>query len=49
MEKSDSFAIIDINISDKERMDSGKDKPEDGSNNQKSPFSTVIKFRKFFT
>lgn len=44
MEKSDSFAIIDINIGDK-AMDNGNNNEEENKN--KSPFTTVIKIRKF--
>lgn len=44
MDKSDSFAIIDIDIGDK-KMDNGNN--NDDENKNKPPFKTVIKIRKF--
>lgn len=50
MENSDSFAIIDINISDKKEMKNYDDNlnsiSEDDNTKNKSPFTTVIKIRK---
>lgn len=42
MENSDSFAILGINLSDKD-----KDELKTNDGNKKSPITTVIKIRKF--
>lgn len=50
MEKSDSFAILDINIGDKDKNDAGTEKENNpDSGRKKMPFTTVIKIRKFTT
>lgn len=50
MEKSDSFAILDINIGDKDKKDMSAENDNNTDDHNKknpSPFTTVIKIRKF--
>lgn len=43
MEQSESYAILDINIYDKD-----SEKTENNDNKKKTPLTTVIKIRKLF-
>lgn len=50
MEKSNSFALIDVNIGDKDMipsMNDGSEKTEEEIKKNKSSFTTVFKIRKF--
>lgn len=49
MEKSNSYAMLDVSIGDKEKktMNDQTEKIDDENKKNKSPFMTVIKIRKF--